>query len=252
MKRKIYLLAISVITIACVTVGILHNTFGFGKNSWFFRWSDSLKNKISDTEEIEAGKEIEIIIDLSLADISIETGKKYEMNYTCNEELRPILEVRNGQITITQKKKKIWSMGNRECNIVLTIPDDVHVSVIKADMDLGDLDISNVKCDSSDVTCNLGDIDIKNSQLGTVDFTCNLGDCDIERCTFTSLNVDMDLGDIEVNCSQDLSDFDIDISCDMGEVEVNDEDYGKKYRRDGDKNSFIYIKNNMGDISLHY
>ncbi|MGN0393801.1 MAG: DUF4097 family beta strand repeat-containing protein [Coprococcus sp.] len=252
MAKKIYLIVISIITLLCVAIGIAHNIFGWGRNIKWVNMVSSSGNVVSDTKNFEPDDNIELIIDMGLADIDIKTGDKGELIYSCNEKLIPILEVEDGVIRLTQKNNNISYRGRNECKVTLIIPENVKVSKIKADLDLGDIDLNNMKCDSCNIMSSLGEVDIIDSQLGDMQITCNLGDCKIDNCDFTSLEADMDLGDIEVKSRQNLSDWSIDVSCSLGEVRVNNDDCGTKFKQSGDEKSFVNITNSMGDIELYY
>lgn len=253
MKKKIYLMVISVITIACVTVGILYHMLNFGRNSRWFSWMDFAGNTISDTKSMEiSDKNIEVIVDLKVATLNIRTGSQLCISYKCSEKLVPEVNYGDGALTLTQKDTSTSLIGKSKCEITLTVPEDVTIKRLGLKVDLGDLNINNVNADITDITCAMGDIDIENCSLGATDITCNMGDCDMEYSDFTSLDVKMDMGDIEVKGSRSLDDYSIDASCSMGDIEVNGRDYRTSFRQEGNEETYIRINNSMGDIELEY
>lgn len=253
MKKKIYLMVISLITIVCVTVGIMHHMFHFGRNSRWFSWMDFGGDRVSDTRSIEiSDKNIKVIADLEVATLNIRTGSRFSISYECSEKLVPEVNYGDGVLTITQKNGKTSLFGKSKCEITLTLPEDITINQLGLDLGIGDLNVHHVSADVSSITCNMGDIDIQNCALGAADITCNMGDCDMEYSSFTSLDVKMDMGDIEVKGSHSLDDYSIDVSCDMGDIEVNGREYRTGFRQEGNEETYIRIHNNMGDIELEY
>lgn len=253
MKKKIYLMVISVITIACVTVGIMYHMFNFGRNSRWFSWMDFTGDRISDTKNIEINDtNIEVIVDLKVATLNIRTGQQFGVSYECSEKLVPEVNYGDGTLILTQKDVSTALVGKSKCKITLTVPKDVTIKRLGLEVDLGDLNINSINAEITDITCAMGDIDIENCSLGAVNITCNMGDCDMEYSSFTSLDAKMDMGDIEVKGNRDLDDYSIDVSCSMGDIEVNGRDYRTSFRQEGNEETYIRINNSMGDIDLEY
>lgn len=255
MAKKIYLIILSFITMICVIVGIAHYGFNWDSDGRWINWR-SLSGKVtSDTVNIETGSNVDLIIDMDVADIDIKQGSAWKFSYECSEGLEPAVEVKDGAVTITQKRQKHSANlfgKNEKCKVVLVVPQKVELGTIKADLAMGDIDMYAINCTSCDITCNMGDCDIESCNLGKTLFTCNMGDCDIMYSSFVSFDASMNMGDIDLNCSMDVSDWNIELKCNMGEVQVNDDECGSKFQQSGDAEGYINIANDMGDIELEY
>ena len=98
MKRTIYLVLITLATIACIVGGMLYHSGGFS----------GLKPDFSGkTETIfqESGAVSEIRLDSEVMDVKFYTGDSLEIAYGGNEKLKPEISFENGVLSITQRGK---------------------------------------------------------------------------------------------------------------------------------------------------
>ena len=109
------------------------------------------------------------------------------------------------------------------------------------------------KCsfDKSDLRTNMGDITIKDTALGEAEVDNDMGSIQIESCTFLNLNADNAMGDTSIDVSQNLDNFQIELEAGMGEVRVNGQDEGRKYRQSGNAGK-LEASTSMGSVRLSY
>lgn len=97
----------------------------------------------------------------------------------------------------------------------------------------------------------MGEIIVKDTELGESEVDNDMGSIQIEGCTFQNLSADNAMGDTSINVNQNLDNFEIELETEMGEVRVNDQNEGTKYRQSGDAGK-LEASASMGNIRLHY
>lgn len=243
MKRTIYLLAITVITIAAVIVGTGIHAGGFG----LFRINGNSIGSIEDTIVLDDFDSIEF--DTDVADISIKEGTDYKIHYRCTKNMIPEWQVADKKLKVINKKKEILFGVNNNCRIEITVPRGSELTLVNIQNDVGDVEIDGILTKECNVESNVGDIDLNNVTMENSVMNSDTGDIEIKKSTFTDLDLSSDVGSITVESSQRLTDYAFDLSTDVGEIEFNNEEYGKKYRRDGDAGK-ITIQGDVGDIEI--
>jgi hypothetical protein len=98
MKKIIYLIVITVITVFCIIGGTAHNVlrrfsgnFAISNND---SGSTSFDNALSDFSEIS--------IDCSVVDLTIKSGSDYRLSFSGVSDLEPTVSVEKGMLTIKQ------------------------------------------------------------------------------------------------------------------------------------------------------
>lgn len=243
MKRTIYLLAITVITIAAVIVGTGIHAGGFG----LFRINGNSIGGIEDVVVLDNFDRIEF--DTDVADISIKEGTDYKIHYRCTKNMIPEWQVADKKLKVINKKKEILFGVNNNCRIEITVPRGSELTLVNIQNDVGDVEIDGILTKECNVESNVGDIDLNNVTMENSVMNSDTGDIEIKKSTFTDLDLSSDVGSITVESSQRLTDYAFDLSTDVGEIEFNNEEYGKKYRRDGE-NGKITIQGDVGDIEI--
>ena len=242
MKRTIYLLVISVIAIAAIIAGVAIHGGGFG-----LIINGNSIDGIEDTIVLDDFDSIEF--DTDVADISIKEGTDYKIHYRCTKNMIPEWQVADKKLKVINKKKEILFGVNNNCRIEITVPRGSELTLVNIQNDVGDVEIDGILTKECNVESNVGDIDLNNVTMENSVMNSDTGDIEIKKSTFTGLDLSSDVGSITVESSQRLTDYAFDLSTDVGEIEFNNEEYGKKYRRDGE-NGKITIQGDVGDIEI--
>ena len=242
MKRTIYLLVISVIAIAAIIAGVAIHGGGFG-----LIINGNSIDGIEDTIVLDDFDSIEF--DTDVADISIKEGTDYKIHYRCTKNMIPEWQVADKKLKVINKKKEILFGVNNNCRIEITVPRGSELTLVNIQNDVGDVEIDGILTKECNVESNVGDIDLNNVTMENSVMNSDTGDIEIKKSTFTDLDLSSDVGSITVESSQRLTDYAFDLSTDVGEIEFNNEEYGKKYRRDGE-NGKITIQGDVGDIEI--
>lgn len=97
----------------------------------------------------------------------------------------------------------------------------------------------------------MGEITIKDTYLGDAEVNNDMGTIRVENCTFQDLDVDNAMGDTIIDAEQSLDDYQIELEAGMGEVRVNGQGEGTKYRQSGSAGK-LEASTSMGSVRLSY
>lgn len=258
MKKGLYIAIISIITVGCIVGGTAYHTYnagkkfvsfvaeGFGKEVDFEESANVLSNNLS----IEKFNSIDI--DAHVLSTKIKVGDKFSVEYDCTEELKPIIEVQNGVLTIRQNDVKKFHFGNNRADMVITVPEKMTLSSLKVEQDVGEFSMKDVNAEDCDIENNVGNIVIKNGNIGKAVLSTDTGNIEIKNCEFTSLEGKSNVGNVEVSTGQSVVDYKIDMSTDVGNVEVNGKRYKGGYHQNGSDKNHIDLQSDVGDVELEY
>lgn len=245
MKKTIYLVCITIVTIICVVIGyLMHNSY----KGWFGgKLFGSLNKTHAELEEFEA-----ISADSNIMDITIEAGTAYAISCRYSDGYEPDYNVKEGTLTVTQKQKYRWSEGNITCEVIVTVPQNKIMKNLTIISDVGDIDIKNIECELFDYRGDVGDLMIEHCIFDLVKIETDVGDIDCKRSQFDNMTIQSDTGDVEVDSAVDLSDYSIELTSDIEDIEVNGREEGGNYNVSGTSGKNLKITVDTGDIELHY
>ena len=105
MKKNIYLIIITIITVVCIIAGSLYHIGGFALglfNNLIPRSDKSLGNVC--TEELSVDEFSNLVFDTTISNINVKTGDSYTVSYKCNKRLVPKIRSTGDTLTISQNK----------------------------------------------------------------------------------------------------------------------------------------------------
>ncbi len=266
MKKNIWMTVLTIFTVCCVVGGTFHYYGIFGLREGFRLGEDRMTRANSDSE-FRA-----IRIDADMMELSIETGAQFYLSSQYSDTLKLEYEVKDGTLNIKERnpKKALWG-GRRseQCSVTLTVPEGTVMDFMDIKVAMGNIDIEGItspdcdaltnmgsctlnKCsfDKASIETNMGEITIKDTYLGTAEVDDDMGSIRIENCTFQDLEVDNSMGDVLIEANQNLDEYEIDLKAGMGEVRVNGQNEGTKYRQSGDAGK-IEANTSMGSLRLN-
>lgn len=258
MKKGLYIAIISIITVGCIVGGTAYHTYnagkkfvsfvaeGFGKEVDF----ETSKNILSDNLSIEKFDSVDI--DINVLNTKITVGEDYSVAYDCIEELKPIIEVKNGVLTVSQKNIKKFHFGDNRAEMIITVPEKKTLSSLKVRQKVGEFNMKELNAEDCDIETNVGNIIIKNGNIGKAKFSADTGNIEIKNCEFTCLDCDADVGNVEVSTGSSVADYKIDMNTDVGNVEVNGKRYKGGYHQNGSDKNHIDLQSDVGDVELEY
>ncbi len=283
MKRSVYLTILTIVTVICIIVGSTVHIVGFGLDlvsnlfqAWDWDWDtdndDASGGSVStgdgsgtpgatssngctatrlDATDLESFTGISI--DAAVMDLTISPGETYRISWSCQQRrVVPSYEIKDGVLTLSQSGSNLWRGINNSCHVRLTVPADTLFGSITGDVNVGDINFSQLSIQNLDLTANVGDFDLENCALGNVSIRANVGDVSIDHSSFSNLDISADVGDIYAKSAGDLSSHTIDLNAGAGDVAVNHQDYRHSYTQSGANGCTVTIRSNVGDVQLDF
>ena len=105
MKKNIYLIIITIITVVCIIAGSLYHIGGFALDLFdnlIPRSDKSLGNVC--TDELSVDEFSNLVFDTTISNINVKTGDSYMVSYKCNKRLVPKIKSSSDTLTISQSK----------------------------------------------------------------------------------------------------------------------------------------------------
>lgn len=210
MKKRIYLSIIYFITLICIIIGVLGNVFNI---SPFTRMTMASSGKYIENSSIYDNVS-DISIDMNLGSVEIKKGSKLEVIYTGAEKFKPAVSVSGTSLNIEQHVKVhlMTNIKNSDCTLTITIPDNVSLNSIQADLNMGDIKITN--------------------------------------CNSDVFNLSVDMGSLKIS-GMDIDKYSANLSVDLGDIKVNDSTYSHSYTNNAGSGKSINADVNMGDIKIN-
>lgn len=117
----------------------------------------------------------------------------------------------------------------------------------------GSLDIVDSSLNDIQVRNSYGDITGDNVSVTNADFSLETGSCRMRDILFDTLSVDSTFGDVDLKTTLPESDCSFDLSTSYGDVYVNNEDMGTKYKFNApsEQNKSVTISCSSGDINVN-
>ena len=184
MKRNVYLILITVITILCIIAGTGYHLVRFGLSvaeglpsfsefieaisDWDDDGDDSDDNDDSDngiSTSVDASQKnldafSSINADLNVVDLTIQRGNTFSITCKASKKLTPEYKVENNCLTITQYAKAHNALGrNKKCSVTITVADTL--TDLKLHTNVGDVDLSGLNVLALDLRADVGDIDLR-------------------------------------------------------------------------------------------
>lgn len=259
MIKRMYLSALTLITIGCVIYGTSRIWGGV-----------SVGDKVTNVEESALlDKYTQLDIDMDVSDVNVVRGTEYKLDYSGTDNLEFSYKVDNGVLKITQKQKVIV-FGNSGASLTLTVPQDavleraditsdvgdirieeMDVDTYISDADVGDTKIYRSSIKNIELESNTGDVTITECELGRADIQSDVGEVKVEKGNFENLDIESDVGDVVIESEKSLETYGFDLETDVGNVEINNNEMGKSYDT-GNSDRKIKVTGNVGDIKVTY
>lgn len=262
MKKNVFLIIITLITVLCIIVGSTHHLgisrkgynslsssirrglsrsglhFHFGDNDDDDFDDDEIRDfdfddddpKSFDTETISEFKELDV--NLKVGGITIERGNKWELRSKYSYDyLKPVYTLKNGKLSISQPGYKNQKLGTKTCRIVVTVPFGTELDKLNMNMDVGAVELSG--------------FDIKKGSIDT-----DVGAIEISNVNFNDLDLDSDVGAVSIELVEPIENYDISINSDLGGIVVDGRNVKRRYSQKGDKDKRLRINTDVGGVEV--
>ncbi len=241
--RNIYLIILSIATSICIFIGLFSHLY-----KWF---SLDTKKSVSIDNDSVVEQFDSIDLNLNVGDVSIEYGSDFHVNVEdYPEKIMPTWSVEDNTLIIKQNAKNIsinWNdFKNVDCELAITVPAGTELKTIACDMDMGNLEINNVKAVSVALSADMGNIELEGANITTLAVKANMGSISADDSVittagfeadmgsielegqFSSIAAECNMGSIEIECAN-INDVKLDLHCDMGAIELNGKTVGSNY-----------------------
>lgn len=267
-RKNIWMAILTLITVCCVIGGTFYHAGMFDLKKGFRLGEDRMTSTSVDLETFHA-----INVDADMMSLSIEEGDRFYLHGKCTDRLKVEYEIKDGILFLKERnpRKAFWGgVRNESCNMTLTIPKNTEMDSVEIKLAMGNADLENIasieceaqtnmgnctleKCsfNKADIDTNMGEITIKNTDLGKADIDNDMGSIRIKNCIFQDLNVDNSMGEILIEANQSLDNYQIELEAAMGDVQVNGQSEGTKYRQSGNAGT-LEASTSMGSVRLDY
>ena len=281
MKKNVYLIILTLITIICIVGGTCYHLVGWGVSflshlpfASFYSDSDDTESSGTtlSTDTVSLPSFNTVKIDSKVMNLSIEKGDDYSIQCDSTEKLNPKYEIKDNTLIVSQKQKiKIHNfMNTQKCSVHITIPEDTTLELINVDGATGDISLSNLDVTTLKIDNSVGDVKMDNCKIASIGIDTSTGDVKLNGCEANEINVDTSVGDtvikdiifeklyvdgsvgdVKVSSSKDLSGYAYDLDTSIGDVSINGVSHKKEYQQKGTGGK-ITVDNSTGDISITY
>lgn len=253
MKKTLYIVIISIVTIMCIIFGTM-NHINPDNMGGIFSFQDRSGEKIS--EEESAGETLQtftnVEIDADIASVTIQQGEEYGIEWSVKNATPPTYRVENDMLRVQQKQKHIHNPGSHNGKIVITVPKEAVLVDIKVEADVGNVRVADVSSMKTDITADVGNIKLTGCQLGDTTLEADVGNIKIKDCGFMDLNAEADVGSFNLSKDADLSPYTFDLKAGVGDVKVNGKTAHRKYKKAGTNGYKISVNCDVGDLTISY
>ena len=226
MKKNIYLIIITIITVVCIIAGSLYHIGGFALglfDNLIPRSDKSLGNVC--TEELSVDEFSNLVFDTTISNINVKTGDSYMVSYKCNKRLVPKIKSSGDTLTISQSKGANYRR-NTTSEITVTIPDGAALNKLSLDTGVGEVNLNSLTA-------------------ADAEFDTGIGDLYVTDCSFAT-------GNITVTSSQSLDGYMMDLDSGTGDITINGNDYDDEYEVNEHAKKHLVIDSGLGDIEVRY
>lgn len=201
------------VTIAAILVGLYIHVFS---RKISFKKTAMTSGQNDYDEAVE-----EIKIDVDAANIVIEEGDKFSVEYNLPENAEPVVEFKNGVYSFKSKMSMHlapFDIGN-DMKVEVTVPEGTDLKSIFLELDAGNVSLEGLKTDKIRIESKAGNIEMDEMKTDTLEIESNAGNITISDLKTDKAKLEIDAGNIEIKDSEIDN---IEASTDAGNVTVND------------------------------
>lgn len=249
MKRNIYLLVITCLTIVAIGAGAMYHSGNLEGSFNILTW---LNDSHDDSADIKTEAELDEFSTISLnvesLEVTVESGDGYGYQFKGAENFRPEVTVENGTLTIGQSIS--GKTLNRTGEIVITVPEDTNLENMDMTISAGSVQIKDITASTLSVDVSAGDITLVDSAIDSLDVEASSGDVDVKGTTFNDLTSSLSEGDFDLVLAERINAFEISADAAMGSVSIDGDNQGSAYAQGGNGSKYITVDVALGDIDI--
>lgn len=254
--KNIILIVAGIVTVLCVWEGtsrhIGNNFLGgwLGMNNIHFGSDDAKNYGDGSSESTVLGDVTEVNIDMSLGEVVVVKGSQNSIEITSNvKEITPQYSLENGCLKVWQKSnQRNVTPVNMEVKVTVTVKDSLKK--LSGKLNLGDMSVDGVECDTMDIELDLGDLEISGGAAKDLTAQNDLGNVELHKVDFETADVDCSLGNLEVELVGDYDDYNMDLTVSLGDLSIGKSDVTGHYNTGGGEKT-LKADVDMGDLEVY-
>lgn len=258
MKRSMYLIIISIVTILCILIGAFSNlrysgrgfrtikravekTFSSGDYDYDYDFDidsdlvfedDDLDEGTLEFDNEELSKFDTVAVEGSVLGLAIERGNSYSISSKYSRpSLKPEYSLRDGKLYIKQRNKIKSLIGNNKCEVKITVPFGATIKKLDVDVDVGAVELSGFDVDTASVRTDVGAVAVS-------------------KLDFNDLYIKSDVGAVAIELLEDIKLYDIDASSDIGAIQIGALAVKRRFSQKGSNGKGLRLKTNVGGIEI--
>ena len=102
------------------------------------------------------------------------------------------------------------------------------------------------------VESSTGDIDFINGFVSRFEVSGSTSDVTVNNSKIDSVNIAVSTGEVTLGLIGDESDYSFDLHSSTGDIELNNAEFEKNYKKDTSGSNSIYVKTSTGDIDIDF
>ena len=233
-----------------------------------------------DNQKVDAFDRLKIEADE--AKVEVIKGKDYGLGFSNINTKHVNYAVQNGQLVITQKGKKHFSISffginipDREGNhsaegITVYIPEnvklkeldlkcgvgvvtlkDISVEDVSFEVGVGELNIKGVSTDKCLFKGGIGEINAREMITGPLDIKAGIGEINIQGIFNGDINITGGMGEVKVNAKGQRESFNYELEKGLGDMKLNGEAVWNTEENKNHADKTIRVKAGVGDIEIN-
>lgn len=213
-----------------------------------FGFDDYFKNTQMISESTTFDEEVrEIYIEADAADLSIEDGDSFSVEYNLPESMKPVIEMKNGRFSFVSRMKGPFSPFDlrKGASIELTVPEGTKLDSFQMELDAGRISIGSFDTGRFFINSDAGDIEIEEVKADRLEIKTDAGNLELREVTAGRAIVNLDAGNVMI---RDSSIDDLEAKIDAGNIDVDDSTINSGSCKTDFGN--ISLKGNIGDVEV--
>lgn len=266
MNRRVYLIIIYVIT-ALIVLGVLFYrvgkfAWGCGKaladsedgRSFVESMMDDGNYEKTDVSKTIDGKIAKLDIRANVSTLTFVESDEWKVTYSGLKRLEPTIDASGKTLTVKQPSNNGLNIGNNSGKIVIYFPKDTELESLKIEANVGEVLVENISVEKIEFETNVGEAVFRNVTFKDGEFETNVGEMELDKVTFEKLDVSGNVGEIDILAIGSPRNCKFELSASLGELRVNGETYGRKYKQDASDKQTMYIigETSIGDLSIDF
>ncbi len=249
--KRVYLAAISVITVICVIAGLARNVHRHREiveaEEYETADTEEFENEFEPEEDVSDGTVTGACVTLSAGSVEIVPGDSFSVSESGIRGLE--WNITDGFLNVWQEDGEMHS-ADRTGTVTITLPADDRMESLDVSVEVGSIDIRDIETESMSLNCALGDVSAENLYAAGGSITVETGNANLSGMRFDTMDVHVSLGNISFMAAQDMTDLAKNFSVDLGSVSINGAQIGKSIETGGEGSGSIALTCNMGNIEV--